>query len=115
MSSGKTIAQAGHAYTETLIQALSTDPESALAYMRLSPGTKIALDGGPEQILRHLFEKCTERGVPCRIVVDSGHVELPDFDGSPVVTALGIGPVSHKVARKILSRLPLWHHDGGRK
>lgn len=112
MSQGKAIAQAGHAYTDTLLLALDDKDPSAAAYAALKPGTKIALTGGDAEALRDLHVRLRAAGLPAALIVDSGHIELPDFDGSPTITALGIGPIDRRQARKFLGRLKLWGGAG---
>jgi len=113
MTSGKAIAQAGHAYTQTLLHALKVDAPLAQDYARLEPGTKIALDGGDASRLEAIARKLDARGIPNRLIIDHGHVELPHFDGSPVLTALGVGPIDRATARKLLSSLRLWGQRKG--
>lgn len=107
MSPGKTIAQAGHAYTDTLINQIGTP--SGQAYARLTPGTKICLDGGTEDNLNILYERLVvDRFAPVAII-DHGHIELPDFDGGNVLTAIGLGPIRRADVPRWLRRLPLWN------
>lgn len=106
MSPGKAIAQAGHAYTEALLH--SFDTPAGRAYARLSPGTKICLDGGSELRLRALEERLRAAGLaPCP-VIDRHHVEPPHFDGSPILTAIGLGPLPRAAAPSFLRKLKLW-------
>jgi PTH2 family peptidyl-tRNA hydrolase len=109
MSNGKCIAQAGHAFTSSLLQAISQEDLRANSYAQLTPGTKITLDGGSDRDILLLKDRIEATGIPCFLVIDSGHVELPDFDGSPTITALGIGPCTRKDVRRTLSRLKLWN------
>jgi len=108
MSSGKAIAQAGHAYLDAMLASLAVKDPKADAYASLHPGTKITLDGGSEADLLRLRDKLAARGIPHALIVDSGHVEMPDFDGSPTITALGVGPLTRSEARKLLSKWRLW-------
>jgi PTH2 family peptidyl-tRNA hydrolase len=108
MSTGKSIAQAGHAFTSSLLESLSVNDPRGQIYARLKPGTKITLTGGSERDIILLKERIEATGIPCFLVVDSGHVELPDFDGTPTITALGIGPCTRKDVPRALSRLKLW-------
>ena len=112
MSNGKTIAQAGHAFVDaTLKSGLTNDPElleAREAYLGLSPGTKITLDGGSLAAMERLIERLTLAGIPHIPIIDEHHVELPDFDGSPVLTAIGIGPLFRHQTPGCLRRLPLW-------
>lgn len=67
-------------------------------------GTNVCLKSkNLSQILR-ARDAALEAGLPCALIVDSDHVMLPHFDGSPIVTALGIGPCTreqvHHITRK---------------
>jgi PTH2 family peptidyl-tRNA hydrolase len=112
MSEGKANAQAGHAYVDALLSSLNHFDEDirsqAAAYASLRPGTKICLDGGSIDNFDRLSAALQARGIPHVTITDSGHIEPPHFDGSPVVTAIGIGPINRKQAPKIMKRLPLW-------
>jgi len=118
MSEGKANAQAGHAYVGALLSSLnhqSSEVSSrARAYAELCPGTKICLDGGSEPRFLALAERLRVEGIPHTVITDNGHVELPHFDGSPMVTAIGIGPILRDVTPKFLRRLSLWT-GGARK
>lgn len=106
MSTGKLIAQAGHAYLGAILNTLDT--KSGQAYAALTPGTKICLDGGDESNLLHLYDRLMVDGFKPALITDSGHIEPPDFDGSDVITALGLGPVARSDAPKYLKKLPLF-------
>lgn len=112
MSEGKANAQAGHAYVDALLNSLTS--EDALSRMRaasyagLKPGTKICLDGGSLSRIEMLCERLAEAGTPHVRIVDSGHVEAPDFDGRPILTAIGIGPLRRDETPNFLRKLPLW-------
>jgi PTH2 family peptidyl-tRNA hydrolase len=108
MSSGKAMAQAGHAYVAAALGSLET-PEGS-AYAALTPGTKICLAGGSEDDLRALEVRLLDAGIPSYPIIDRDHVELPDFDGSPILTALGIGPLSRAQAPGALRKLKLFGH-----
>ncbi len=106
MSQGKCIAQAGHAFVDALINAMDT-PDGR-SYASLKPGTKITLDGGSYSAMMQLLHDLAVAGIPHVTIIDSGHIELPDFDGSPVMTAIGIGPLPRAAAPRALRRLKLW-------
>jgi PTH2 family peptidyl-tRNA hydrolase len=111
MSPGKSMAQAGHAYLEAFRRAMeSPEHQKRLStYTSDPPGTKICLLSRNGEELQMLHAHALDIGIPGFLVIDSGHVELPDFTGSPVLTALGIGPVTREEARDLgLNRLPLW-------
>lgn len=104
MPPGKLAAQAGHAYTDALFDCLDRDPATAQRYRRGHGGSKVTLKAKNEFALRRALREAQEAGLPCALVTDSGHVLLPHFDGSPVVTALGIGPCTWEEARFIAKR-----------
>lgn len=110
MSFGKAAAQAGHAWTDHLLDH-SDDPWNR-AYRQLRPGTKIMLDGGSERGLLRLADSLSACGYPTTLIRDRDHVEPPDFDGSEILTALGVGPFPRGSEPACLRRLPLWR--GGR-
>ncbi|MCE6959376.1 hypothetical protein LAZ40_09960 [Cereibacter sphaeroides] len=117
MSEGKSNAQAGHAYCDALLHSLShPDPDirtSAASYAALKPGTKICLDGGSIDAMHRLMDDLAAAGIPFIQITDQDHVELPDFDGSPILTAIGIGPHHVKDQPRFLRRLARW--TGGKR
>ncbi len=105
MPTGKLAAQAGHAYTDALLDCLDKHPELVERYRRgINAGSKATLKAKNEAALMRAYEDCQTSGLPCALVVDENHILLPHFDGSPIVTALGIGPVSRADARQIVKR-----------
>lgn len=105
MPAGKLSSQAGHAYTDALWACLDTDPDLALAYRRDgNGGSKATIKCKNLGQLERARRECEAAGIPHAVVVDSGHVFPPHFDGSPVVTALGIGPARRSEAEHITKR-----------
>ncbi len=90
MPPGKLAAQAGHAFLESFMKA---DVCVRSAYRDKGLGTKITLQVSNLTDLLHLHQTCIIYNVPCKLIKDYGHVMLPHFDGTPVYTALGIGPI----------------------
>lgn len=106
MPPGKLSAQAGHAYTASLFECIDQNPDHARRYRHgLNGGSKVTLYCRNEREIRELDERCKEVGIPHALFTDEGHVLLPHFDGSPVVTALGIGPLRRADARPIVKKL----------
>src|SRR5574338_317896 len=100
MPSGKLAAQAGHAYLEAFRFAERDQPDRATEYASDPPGTKICLGARDDAELLALRDLAANVGIPYALIIDSGHVLPPHFDGSPVVTALGLGPATRReVAR----------------
>jgi PTH2 family peptidyl-tRNA hydrolase len=112
MSQGKANAQSGHAYVNALLNALTSDCPKAKAlaqsYATLKPGTKICLNGGSIFHIEKLIARLQASSIPHAVIVDSGHVELPDFDGSPVLTAVGIGPLTKEDTPNFIKKFKLW-------
>jgi len=112
MSEGKANAQSGHAYLDALLHSLGHSDHSvrqaAQDYAQLKPGTKICLDGGPAGGFDRLVCGLVQAGIPFVTITDRDHVELPHFDGNPIVTAIGIGPLSKSEIPPCLKRLKLW-------
>ena len=106
MSIGKTAAQAGHAYVNAANASRGT-PEGE-AYARLNPGTKICLSGGSEAEIMELRDHLASVGIASFTVFDQDHVELPDFTGARILTALGVGPIRALHAPAALRVLSLY-------
>jgi PTH2 family peptidyl-tRNA hydrolase len=95
MSLGKSCAQACHAARLSLLRYLEKHPERGREFSALnSVGTIVILDAPDLQTLQKMAAQAASKRLPWALFVDSGHVMLPMFDGSPVVTALAIGPAS---------------------
>lgn len=94
MSPGKMAAQAGHAFLDTYERCSKEYPDRAIEYHSDCHGTKVILSAKREDQLLSLFEAVKPTGIPCALIIDSGHIMPPHFDGNPIVTALGIGPAT---------------------
>ena len=101
MPFGKACAQAGHAYLNSFLAA---PPQLQQEYQKEGIGTKICLGAKDLKELEKYLEKIQH--LPHALIVDSGHVFLPYFTGDPIITALGVGPLTTDEAR-ILRRLKL--------
>jgi len=105
MDIGKLSAQAGHSFTDALCNAQQSHPEAYDAYRTKGlGGSKVSLYAKSTHQLLRAYNEALEAGLPCAIVVDQNHVMPPHFDGSPVVTAVGIGPCKKQDARFITKR-----------
>lgn len=105
MPPGKLAAQAGHAYTDALLDCLDKTPHLVDRYRRGdNAGSKACLKAKNSFSLERLADECRARGVPHAVVIDSGHILPPHFDGSEVMTAVGIGPISRKDAKALVKR-----------
>jgi PTH2 family peptidyl-tRNA hydrolase len=104
MTAGKAASQAGHAFVESFAKA---DPQIAESYVAADGGTKIVLSAPDLQSLLKVHGAAFDAGIPCAVIIESGHVMPPVFDGSPVITAVGIGPVERAKARAFTKQLRL--------
>lgn len=104
MSPGKYCSQAGHAYLGAQTEASKQTPHIAAAYVANPPGTKICLQASPEQIYRARME-IQKAGIPHYTVIDSGCPNF--FNGDPILTALGFGPVAANQTPKFIKKLKL--------
>lgn len=104
MTPGKLSAQAGHAFTDVLWECARTNYDLASAYQDGPGGSKVVLSAKNLYQLERAARECEEAGIPVVLFEDHGHVLLPHFDGSPVITALGAGPCTHAQARHIMKR-----------
>lgn len=96
MSPGKAMAQAGHAYKLLTKKLIEEYPELKEEYFGPNGddiGTNITLKTDTIEEFTHAYSECIGSKCPLVIVEDSGHIHPPDFDGSPIVTAFGIGPI----------------------
>jgi peptidyl-tRNA hydrolase len=103
MTAGKAASQAGHAFLDSFLQASTEQTSAYLA----DGGTKVVLQVPDERALCDVYHRARMAGLPCAMVVESEHVMAPAFDGSPVVTAVGIGPCAKAEAKKITGGLRL--------
>ncbi len=105
MPAGKLSAQTGHAYGDALEAARELNPELVKRYRNPEfGGSKVTLKAKNENQLIQAYNQALEAGIPCAIVVDRDHILPPHFDGSPIITALGIGPCTKEQVRHITKK-----------
>lgn len=105
MSAGKLSAQAGHAYDDSIRNAQETHPELCERYRDgINGGSKVTLEAKSVNALIKAFNQARSEGLPCSIIVDQNHVMPPNFTGEPIITALGIGPVTKSQSKHILKK-----------
>lgn len=87
-------AQLGHAFDLAAEAARALRPEMVgEAYRGTGMGKKTVMYAKNLHQLERALEMLHGTNIPHALVVDRGHVYGSKFDGSPIVTALGIGPV----------------------
>ena len=76
LSTGKMVAQTGHAAVEVALKAKRNEAD-LLARWRNEGARKIALKVPDEDTLKRLFGEATEAGLVAYLVKDAGHTEIP--------------------------------------
>ena len=93
MPPGKLAAQCCHAARLSLLRYLQNHPDHLSEFLaRNSVSTLVVLDAPGLRDLDKLAIQASRHTLPWALFVDSGHILLPHFDGSPIPTALAIGP-----------------------
>lgn len=109
MPLGKLAAQCGHAFQNAWDRARETRPEIASQYKGTGNGTKICMYAKNLNQLIQAYREAQALGLPCDLIIDRGHVLAPQFDGQPIITALGIGPAFKDEIATITKRYTLAH------
>lgn len=105
MDAGKIASQAGHAYLGAFLQA---SPDIQAEYHKEfphSPGTKICLKADNLGQLLLAENAAKEAGIPYFRVIDSGCKNF--YGGEPIITALGLGPMTKSQAKHITKKFQL--------
>jgi peptidyl-tRNA hydrolase, PTH2 family len=105
MTPGKIASQAGHAFVGAAVNSDSDILSEYHKEMPNSPGTKVCLKVPNLPQLYRVENLCKEAGIPTFVVVDSGCANF--FNGKPIVTALGIGPVTKQQLQGITNEYKL--------
>ena len=108
MTAGKAASQLGHAFKLLTKNMIFNDPQTASAYFADGMGTNICLKSKNLFQLERAFESAKAAKFPCVLITDSGHIMPPHFDGSPIITALGIGPCLRRDIHHITKRFNIW-------
>jgi PTH2 family peptidyl-tRNA hydrolase len=114
MRKGKMIAQGAHASLKVLLDAGTADPAGTVITIALDPAavawlvggrfTKICVSVDSEAALDAIVDRARAAGVPCALIVDSGHTE---FHGVPTKTCCAVGPAWSDAVDAITGGLPL--------
>lgn len=99
MGKGKIVAQSIHA----ALQAFREASDEAVSKWELSGEEKIALKVRSEKELVELFEKARKAKLPCSLIRDAGHTQIP----SGTITAVAIGPCEESKLDEITGKLKL--------
>ena len=93
MPPGKMAAQAGHAFLGAFV---NSQGERKDRYAADPPGTKVVLVARDLHKLLLIQSIVADEGLPYALITDEGHILPPHFDGSPIITALGVGPATRR-------------------
>ncbi len=107
MSPGKLSAQAGHAFLDSYLETEKINPKRAEEYRNDGHGTKVTLVAPTQDAILLANDLCDYEGIPHRLIIDSGHIMPPHFDGNPIITALGIGPCRKDEVQKVTKHFKL--------
>lgn len=102
MPPGKAASQAGHAFLDAFLRAPAALQSQ---YQSDGHGTKVVLAAPNADELYRLYQQAMDANLPCALIVDSGHVLPPHFNGQEIVTALGLGPVTRDDVQPITGAL----------
>lgn len=104
MTAGKAASQAGHAFLDSFLKA---PPDIQALYREDRHGTKIVLAVKDAESLHRIYNEAFRLGFPCALVVERDHIMPPHFDGQPIVTAVGVGPIMREKAKCLTKDLRL--------
>lgn len=99
MSDGKKCAQSCHAS----LGSYKLAKKPTIKKWENEGGKKIVLTVSSEKKLLKLYDEAKHLKIPCYLVIDGGHTEVP----KGTITALGIGPEKNEVVDQITGKLQL--------
>jgi PTH2 family peptidyl-tRNA hydrolase len=102
MGKGKLVAQGSHASLQAFLEANETNPEGAEKWLRNGAG-KICVKVKGEGELFEVFQKAKKLKLPCAIITDAGHTQIPPG----TKTACAIGPCEDAKADEVTGKLKL--------
>jgi PTH2 family peptidyl-tRNA hydrolase len=100
----------GHAYVESYKVAAGQRPAVTSQYEGTGHGTKLCMYAKNIGQLMRGYRDIQDLGLPHKLIIDRGDVLPPNFDGNPLVAALGIGPVYKDEVERITKRYSMRKH-----
>ena len=100
--------QAAHASKNVALIAQQTNPHLLRLYQ--GPkflGTQVILKAKNIFAIMRAKQEAENLGLITSLIIDEDHILLPLFDGSPTITALGIGPCTKEQSHLITKRFEL--------
>lgn len=108
MPAGKLASQAVHAGRLSLLHFLKNNLHRIDEFIDANVcGSVVTVRAKKLAALQRAFAQAKEAGLPAAMFTDSGHVLLPHFDGSPVISALAIGPAPRETIRPITKKFQI--------
>ncbi|MGY8607445.1 peptidyl-tRNA hydrolase [Gluconobacter cerinus] len=105
MPAGKLASQASHASRLSLLHFIRDNPHRLAEFIDSNvAGSMVVLRAKNLAALEKAHLQATNAGLPTAMFTDSGHVLLPHFDGSPVTTAVAIGPARREDMRPMTKK-----------
>ena len=99
LSPGKLAAQCGHGFVEAFVKA-----DDKVKKKWLSEGAKkVVLKVPDERSLKMFFSEAQVQGLPCSLICDAGHTELPPN----TFTVVGLGPAEEERLDKLTGQLKM--------
>lgn len=109
MSSGKAAAMASHASRLSLLKFIKDYPAMAEEFLNKGAcGSLVVLKAKKESDVIKTLEKAKEENFYCSEFIDSGHIHGEDFDGSPVLTGIAIGPHTKESMKHLTKKFQVW-------
>ncbi|MGC8479776.1 MAG: peptidyl-tRNA hydrolase Pth2 [Candidatus Micrarchaeia archaeon] len=102
MGKGKTAAQVAHASLMAYFEAEKKDKKIAKEWLDTGE-KKIVLKVDNDAVLKKLFQAFKYKDIPCALVADAGHTQLPPG----TITTLGVGPWKGKEIDEFTSSFKL--------
>lgn len=101
-------AQSAHASKNCALIAQQTNPNLLRLYQ--GPkflGTQVILKAKNEFAILRAQREAENLGLITALITDEHHIMPPFFDGTPIITALGIGPCTKEQSNIITKRFEL--------
>ncbi|MDO8628449.1 MAG: peptidyl-tRNA hydrolase Pth2 [Nanoarchaeota archaeon] len=99
LSPGKLAAQCGHGFVESFVRA---DDKVKKKWL-LEGAKKVVLKVPDERSLKMFFAEAQLQGLPCALINDAGHTELPPN----TLTVVGLGPAEEERLDKLTGQLKM--------
>lgn len=108
MSAGKAAAMASHCSRLSLLEFIKKYPDMIDVFLEAGAcGSLVVLKCKNEEALLKLYETVNDKFI-CSKFTDSGHIHGADFDGSPVLAGIAIGPALKEDMKPFTKKFQVW-------